>query len=352
MSLSNHKKHTILASILALTVVSVVGIWSSIYVGNRRDSSEREGLLLRAGTISKMVDHKAIRDLSGGESDLTKPSYEKFKSMFEEIHKLNTDTRFVYLMGLRDGNQFFYVDSEKSTSPDYSPPGQLYADATPTDIFNHINAIPYTNGPYSDQWGTWISAYAPVVDKETQEVLAIVGMDVDADGLTSKVWLAQKAVLAISILVLLVTLLLITRIRKSDAYSEELEKANQDLSADKDYLLEVEHIARLGQITWNTNKNEVAINKIVMDLVGAKQSKVSLDSLLEYVNRDDISRIKKEIESIHDDASFMTLKYRVTSPDKTEHSMVSLCKIKRDPKGAIMRVVCTAQDIGDTHNLA
>jgi PAS domain-containing protein len=346
MDTSTHKTSTNVISILVLVVVLGIGIWSTVYVGNKIDATEREGLLLRAGTIARTIDQQALSELSGDESDITKPSYRKLKTIMEDVHKLNTDTRFVYLMGLEDGKQFFYVDSEDPASEDYSPPGQAYEDATPTDISNHENAVAYTNGPYSDQWGTWISAYAPIVNKDTGEVLALVGMDVDAENILSQIWLAQEVVIAISLLVLLSTILLIMLIRRSNAYTDKLEKVNQDLSLDKDYMLEVEHIARLGQVTWNSVAKDVVINQIVMDLIGIKQSKVPLGALLEHIDQNDVARMKKEIEALPTNTSFITLRYRVISPDNEEHTMVSLCKMKRDSKGNILRVVCTAQDIG------
>ena len=35
-------------------------------------------------------------------------------------------------------------------------------------------------GPISDRWGMWISALTPIVDEETGNVVAVLGMDVDA----------------------------------------------------------------------------------------------------------------------------------------------------------------------------
>jgi len=38
--------------------------------------------------------------------------------------------RFIYLNGSKNGKIFFYVDSENLDSPDYSPPGQQYEEAS------------------------------------------------------------------------------------------------------------------------------------------------------------------------------------------------------------------------------
>lgn len=347
MSILTHKKYSLLVSISALLVIVVVGVWSTVYVGNKIDKNERASILLRSKNISEMINQAYLKDLSGNANDMGKVSYENLKSTLISLRELNTDSRFIYLMGLRDGNQFFYIDSEDPVSEDYSPPGQEYTEATDIDLYNHTNGIAYTNGPYTDEWGTWISAYAPVIDKDTKQVIALIGIDVDADNLLSKVYLARWIVIALSFLIFLAMLLLVLLVQKGKKYEDTLEKLNKDLSIDKEYLLEVENIARLGQLTWSVQSSDVFLNKIIMDIIGINKSKLSIDELLEFVHVDDVIRIKKEFESMPEDTSLFNFKYRVTSSDKKEHTIISVCKIKRDSKNRVLRAMCTAQDIGD-----
>ena len=37
-----------------------------------------------------------------------------------------------------------------------------------------------TEGPASDRWGTWVTAFIPVTDQETGQFVALFAMDVDA----------------------------------------------------------------------------------------------------------------------------------------------------------------------------
>ncbi len=348
MYTKSNRRYGIIASSIALFAIIGLSLWGMVYVGSKINKNVREGLLLRAGTIAQLISVNDIQNLTGTDADIGTTSYEHLKRTLENVHVVNTDSRFVYLMGLRGGSQFFYVDSENPSSKDYSPPGQPYNDATELDIYNHTRAIAYTSGPYTDEWGTWISAYYPVLDPDTGQVLALVGMDVDAKNILESIRIAREAVLIISILLFLVIVLLVFLIQRSNAYGTELEKVNQDLSAGRDHLLEVKGIARLGQLTWSAATNDVLIDKVVMDLIWSKQSKLSLTDLMGYVNHEDVVRIQKELEEMPHDSSFATFKYGIKSPDQKEHEIMSLCKIKRDGKGNPLRVVCTVQDIGDS----
>jgi hypothetical protein len=111
-------------------------------------------------------------------------------------------------MGLNGDTQFFYVDSEDPSSPDYSHPGQVYPDADELDILNHKKGIAYTKGPYTDSWGSWFSATAPILSKDGT-VLAMVGMDIKSEDVLLRIAIVKKATMIIGGLVFLSLLLLI-----------------------------------------------------------------------------------------------------------------------------------------------
>ena len=96
------------------------------------------------------------------------------------MRSVNPDARFLYLIGKNPaGELFFYADSESAESPDYSPPGQVYYEATPGMRSVFDDSVRRTEGPDQDRWGIWISGYAPVLD-EAGGVIALLGMDLPA----------------------------------------------------------------------------------------------------------------------------------------------------------------------------
>ncbi len=203
-----------------LTIVLFLGVWSTWYLGNKVEIDERNSLLLRTQTIAAMIEQSDLKELRGDESDLTHPPYLKIKEIMERVHSINKDARFVYIMGIRDNQQFFYVDSENPSSPDYSHPGQIYADASAQDIENHLNGVTYTKGPYTDAWGRWFTAYAPVLD-ENNTVLGLVGMDTEAEHLLLRISIVRKATAIISGLVFLCAFTLILLGKKSIKHTAE-----------------------------------------------------------------------------------------------------------------------------------
>ncbi len=90
------------------------------------------------------------------------------------------DLRFVYLINEKAGKWIFLADSEDPSSPDYSPPGQLYADEDPDLASVLATGIGRIDGPYTDAWGTWVSSSVPILNSETGKPMAILGIDTAA----------------------------------------------------------------------------------------------------------------------------------------------------------------------------
>nr|WP_300988371.1 response regulator [Thiocapsa sp.] len=68
-------------------------------------------------------------------------------------------------MGRRaDGQLFIFVDNEAPDSEDYSPPGDLYDEASEGEWRVFATGDEHVEGPLVDRWGTWISAQVPIFE--------------------------------------------------------------------------------------------------------------------------------------------------------------------------------------------
>jgi len=95
----------------------------------------------------------------------------------------------------RKGEQFvFGPESLDEDDPFASAPGCPYVQppAPLEELFR--TGLPRTIGPYRDEYGVFLSGFAPVVSPGTGEVLAIVGVDLPAEDLTSRVEAARAPV--------------------------------------------------------------------------------------------------------------------------------------------------------------
>ena len=161
-------------------IVFLGGYFFLQYIAKQIDLSDRQELLTRVETIAHIINTDDIAALTGTSGDINSPVYQRVKKMLYDIHDINSNTRFIYFMRSNSTNDklIFLVDSENPDSKDYSPPGQVYEDTSNLEMENYKNAVSFTEGPYSDVWGTWISGYAPIWSHGN--LVGIIGMDISA----------------------------------------------------------------------------------------------------------------------------------------------------------------------------
>lgn len=192
--------------LLAVTII-FFGAISAFWVGRSADSQLRKELLHQARLVAPAINIDRIKTLRGSEEDLTSSYYSSLKHDFAAIRSTDPQIRFIYLLGLNDKNEiFFYVDNEPTDSKDYSPPGQIFEDASEElrDIFNTRTA--FVEGPDPDAWGVWVSTLVPVTDPDTGKVIAVMGMDIDAKDW--KLNVASRAAIPVLMVLIIVSMLL------------------------------------------------------------------------------------------------------------------------------------------------
>lgn len=210
-----------LAPILLAVLVLFIGAISAFYVFSQVDRAGREHILERVATIAVAVPQEQLQELSGTEDDLGTPAYETLKLFLTKMRSVNGDARFLYVIGKNgEGDLFFYADSEPAESADYSPPGQIYYEATPAMQALFEDGKRRTEGPDQDRWGLWISGYAPVVD-EAGTVVAMLGMDLPANSYLGDAMAYASLPLLVSLLLTLGIIATERTRRRETAYLEQ-----------------------------------------------------------------------------------------------------------------------------------
>ena len=168
----------LLMIVVLLLSGALFGAWRSREV----DSFLREELLRSARVLAETIDFRDVRALSGSERDLGTPQYESFKNYFRSVIQAYPGKRFLTLVGRRyDGEVFFYVDSEPEDSEGGSSPGDVYDAVNPDflSVFDEGNAV--VAGPVEDRWGTWVSAWVPLIEPGSDRVHAVLALDVSGE---------------------------------------------------------------------------------------------------------------------------------------------------------------------------
>jgi hypothetical protein len=168
-------------TVVGILSVAAIGYGLLRFVTAYGVGYERSRLMARAAVIGRSLDPEMIKKLTGRDADQDTPIFRSIVARLAQLQTENRDCRFIYLMGRKDGAVIFLADGTDPSSPDYSPPGEVYEEASPELIRSFATGEPFVEGPVSDRWGTWVSGLAPIRDPSSQSVLAVMGMDVNAD---------------------------------------------------------------------------------------------------------------------------------------------------------------------------
>ncbi|MCF8070515.1 MAG: GAF domain-containing protein [Desulfobacterales bacterium] len=176
IKLINRRVITLLLLIIA---VGVMAIW---YVVHRTDKDMRLALLKQSRISAHALNIEHLLSLAGSEEDLKSLHYHYLKAQLSRIRQATLECRFLYLMGQRaNGEVFFFVDSLPENSEDYVSPGMLYGEISELYLQAFDAKQENVVGPVTDRWGTLITALVPVISPQTGNLVAVLGMDINAN---------------------------------------------------------------------------------------------------------------------------------------------------------------------------
>ncbi len=187
--------------LIGLGSLLLLGLLVTEMAGRHQDQIMRNEVRKRTQVAAAVIQRDDVRQLAWDASDLERPAYQRLKQSLVTLHRGAPDARFVCLMGLRDGRSYVLADSEPPDSPDYSPPGDYYAEADPQFI-RSLEADELTVvGPLIDRWGAWMSGVMPLVHDGPGTARIAFSMDLDASR-----WKAQVALYRLPSILLILPL--------------------------------------------------------------------------------------------------------------------------------------------------
>jgi len=163
-----------------LAVLLVAGWPAANLVTNHAERTWRDQLMQEAMLGAAGLYPGKLISLTGQKDDSQRPAYVRTKDQLRQIARAGSGYRFAYLMAMREGKPIFLADSEPSGSSEESLPGEIFEDATPEVMSLFRDPRPITEGPDTDQWGTWVTGWAPVPGAFLQESPILLGLDCDA----------------------------------------------------------------------------------------------------------------------------------------------------------------------------
>ena len=169
----------------AIAVMAGIGWWAGQYRADVARTKVRDRLLRQATDITRVLDPELARQLTFTSNDKGNPAFEVLRERLIACGK-GISSRGIFTISLRDEGVFFGPESYAEDDPLACPPGTAYREPPAETMAVFISRQPATVGPYSDEYGSFVTALAPLLDPQTGEVLLVVGLDV-----LPEVWQAQ-----------------------------------------------------------------------------------------------------------------------------------------------------------------
>ncbi len=110
------------------------------------------------------------------------PEYARLKRQLRDVAEMHPDWASCFLLRRHaNGDVYFFMDVQPSAdrSGVDVPYGEIYADCPDAVVrlFTKPEGLVY--GPYTDVYGSWLTAYFPLVDPATAEVMCLLGIDME-----------------------------------------------------------------------------------------------------------------------------------------------------------------------------
>jgi PAS domain S-box-containing protein len=205
---------------LAILAIGMSAMWA---MARRADQRLREEFRRNALLVVQAVDRERLLQLPFTAEARELP---QFASACREMRGLAESLQAtwapgggyvsVYSMRMRDGRIVFGPESIPEGSSQASPPGTVYEDPPPELLaaaFQERRLV--VVGPFTDEYGTFVSAFIPLADAENGNGIVVVGIDVMAGEWQGAILLAMvlPGGLTVALLILLFSGLLASQER-------------------------------------------------------------------------------------------------------------------------------------------
>ncbi len=294
----------------------------------------------------------------------TRPADPLYLSLIEaqiQWEKLNPAVNDIYTMRKRaDGTNILVVDSEtdydhngdfNGGNESRTPIGKVYPQPLAGLEKAFLGEANFDSKIYSDEWGTWVSAFVPMRDT-SGKVEAVLGVDFDARAWGVAIGKARRTVILTTGLVLLLIVgagLAIALLRADIERRVEAEQRSRDAEARMQLAIRQ---MPLGFIEWNPQAEVVVWNPQAEKIFGYTADEVLGKAIIPLIVA---SAAREQVDQIWADLSRNSGGTHSTNENITKDGRLIVCDWFNtplvDPDGKVVGVFSLLQEITERVNL-
>lgn len=278
---------------LAVLLLVVIGTVFLQYIWQNSISETKAKAVDLALAAEALIPQAYVDKLEGDPADLSKIEYQEIKDSLIELATLHQDVRFIYILGIKNNKVIVLADSEPEGSAEYSPPGQERTEVDENSKSPFRTGETMVSTPFRDRWGTWVSIQVPMKDPETQQVIAVIGVDYPVAEWGR--FAAGRTIQASVIILCLFAILVLFRriIRKNWLLEKEKKKlaaAHDELWAKEELFRTVFEQAPIGVSIADEHKKIIDMNSMYETILGRNKREAADLGWEAFTHPEDVSK--------------------------------------------------------------
>ncbi len=328
--------------LLMLLVVLTGGWLLTELLGRDADQSTRGDILNLAQVAGASLDTSQVRQLTGRPTDASLPVYNALRARLIQINQATSHIRWLYLTAQNEGRIIFTVDSIASGDPKHAGPGVPY-NRPPQALFTvFASGQPAVVGPYTDGGVSFISAFVPLLDPSTGQVMQVLEADINAADWQMAVGKARLAGISITLLITLLFVGFFIARERMAATAQQIEASEKSLSA-------AQKIAHIGSWTYLPELEQMTWSEEMFRIFGvsARNGAPAYADLHRYFHPRDWARFNAlNQQAVQESGSAYELEMRLIRPDGVMRYVTARAQgVRRAQSGGPAQILGTLQDV-------
>jgi len=255
--------------ILILFVAGATFIYTYNETKNAMLASTRDDMINTIGMVAQQFtpqEAEAINQLQDGQENTQ--TYQTLLTKMQSMRALSPNIINIYTMRIDDGKVTFLIDDLED---DPALIGDVY-EQPEQRLFDAVNGVVASDNLYTDEFGTYLSGYAPLKDTEGNVIL-IIGADMDASTVLERenfvgntIYLVIGASIAVAaVIVGLFSVTIIKDIKKLNFTAEEISKGNMNVTVN------VKRKDEIGDLAESFSRMVASLKFMMLDKEETKQ---------------------------------------------------------------------------------
>ncbi len=310
------------------------------YAGNLASQTFNHNILNRISLAKYVINVEEFKTLNADLEDVTLPGYVSLRQKLIDIKESDDQLRDVYLMVKKADWVYFAVDGLLYKDSNYRVPRLLYRNppAMLFDVFSSGNT--QVIGPYSDEYGAFVSGYAPIIDVRSNTVIGVLGIDTNAAEM-------QTLIAKYRLVTFTITLLIFFIFIGYFSVRERSWETAQRIAASEKSLAQAQTIAQIGSWTWNVSSNHFFWSAEMYHIFG-RPFEDKVHTFLDFqgfFSAEEWMVFDETVQQALRDGKDFELESKILSPDKSQRYIVTRGKPRLGQDGQVTLLLGITQDI-------